>query len=135
MLREMLQCDQRLFEVPHCLSVSRAHGRFDATLPTVYESLVPQLSAKGVVGEPLDLGGQAVGIKPLGGVHNTSVERTPPFLKQASISHILGERMFEGIDELWKEARFIEEFSRLEVSQTRVESGLGQVSNGLQQGQ
>src|SRR5262249_50070353 len=112
-LREMLQRDQRLLEAPHRFAVSRAHGCFAASLLAVHQGLLPQLSAKGVVRELLDLGSQAVGIERLDGLYDTCMERAPSFLEQAPIGHFLRERVLEGVGELWKEARLIEEFRRL----------------------
>ena len=68
-----------------------------------------------MVGEPFELLGQTVGRESLDGVHDVSVEGAPPLLQQAAVGNLMGERVLEGVFEVGKETRFIEELAGLQV--------------------
>ena len=68
--------------------------------------------------------------------HNDmGMQRPPPLLQKAAVGHLVGEGVLEGVRVVRKEARLIEEFGRLQVRQTAVQGVLGQLGNGLHQGQ
>jgi hypothetical protein len=77
-VREMLEGHQTLLKGRYRLLEGRAFGRLGARLPTVAQRLVPDLTPDGMVCQSFDLVGQAVGGKPLDGVDNLGVERSPP---------------------------------------------------------
>jgi hypothetical protein len=64
-LREVLEGDEGLLEAGPRLTVRRPAGRLDPRLPKTAHGLVPHLAVERVVGEPLDLLGQPVGMRDL----------------------------------------------------------------------
>jgi hypothetical protein len=59
----------------------------------------------------------------------------PRARQQRLIGHLLGQGVLEGVGALREEARLVEELGGLEVRQTAMQRRLGQLGNGLQQGQ
>ena len=59
----------------------------------------------------------------------------PRARQQRLIGHLLGQGMLEGVGALREEARLVEELGGLEVRQAAMQRRLGQLGNGLQQGQ
>ena len=70
-----------------------------------------------MVREPLDLGGQAIAIERLDDSHKAGMQRAPPLMQETAIRHFLGERVLEGISQLWVQARLIQEFRLLKVGE------------------
>src|SRR5262249_36849833 len=60
------------------------------------------------------------------------VHNTPPLVWETPIGYLLGKGMVEGVFEVGKEARFVEELRRLQVHQAMVERRFGQLCNGLE---
>ena len=134
-LRQMREGTERLLEGPHGLAVGRpCHGLLPR-LPAVRQGLVPHLAPQGMVGQPFDLLGHPVPSERLQGLDDAGMERPPPLLEQAAVGHLVREGVLEGVFELGKEARLVEELGRLQVRQAAVERLLGHVGNGLEQGQ
>ena len=63
------------------------------------------------------------------------MQRPPPLLEQAAVGHLVRQGVLEGVVLLGEEPRLVEELGRLQVRQTAVQRRLGQLGNGLQQGQ
>ena len=63
------------------------------------------------------------------------MEHPPPLLEQATVGHLVGQGMLEGVDTLGEEVRLIEELGGLEVREATVQRLLGQFGNSLQQRQ
>ena len=103
----------------------------DPGLPAIGHGFVPQFAPHGVVGQPFDLVGEAIGIEPFDGLDNARVQRPSPLLEQAAIGHLMGEGMLKGVLPLGEQARLIEELSSLELSQTAVQRFLREVGDGL----
>ena len=99
------------------------------------EGLVPHLPADGMVGQALDLVRQAVAGERFQGLDDLRMQRPPPLLEQTAVRHLVGQGVLEGVFVLREEAGLIQELGRLEVGQATVQSLLGQLGNGLQQGQ
>ena len=59
----------------------------------------------------------------------------PRARQQRLIGHLLGQGVLEGVGTLRKEARLVEELGGLEVRQAAMQRRLGQLGDGLQQGQ
>ena len=76
--------DQRLLEEGGRLPAA-ARERLGAGLTEIADGLLPQLAPHRVVGEPLDLLGQPVGIERLDGLDDAGVERAPALLEQAPV--------------------------------------------------
>ncbi len=131
-IREMLEGNQRLLKARHRLSKGRARRRFSARLPEVPYRLLPHLSPKGVLGEPVDVLHQAVGIEPLNDLHNAGVQGASALLEQAVVGHLMREGVLEGIVQLGEETRFVEELRRLQMRQARLQCRIGQLCEAVQ---
>jgi hypothetical protein len=108
---------KRLLETGRRLSVGRACEGLGAGLTEVGNRLLPQLAPDGVVGQPLDLFGWALGVKRLDGVDDPGVERAPAVLEHASVGDLGGEHVLEGVLEIREEPRLVEELGGLEVGE------------------
>src|SRR5262249_20349618 len=75
------------------------------------------------------------GIERLDGVDNPAVEQTPPVLEHVAVGNIMGERMLEGVLDIWKEARLVEELGGLEVGEPPANALLGHVRDRVEQRQ
>src|SRR5262245_47325707 len=85
--------------------------------------------------EPLNLLSQTLGIQPLDGLDDPDVERSPSVLQHACVDDLVCERMLEGVLEVRKEARLVEELGSLEVHEAPAEIILWQVCHGEQKGE
>ena len=74
-----------------------------------------KLAAKRVMGEQLSLLDKPIRIQFLNRLDDTTVKPAPPFLKQAAVSDLVRERMFEGVFELGEKTRLIEKLAGLEL--------------------
>ena len=126
---------ERLLEERHRLTERGAVIGLGAGLPAVGHGLVPHLAPQGMVGQAFDLLGHPLGRERLEGLDNAGVEHPPPLLQEAAVGHLVGQGMLEGVLALGKEARLVQELGRLQVRQATVERCLGQLGNGLEQGQ
>src|SRR5262245_5241474 len=88
-----------------------------------------------MVGQPFDLVGQAIGRESFNDLNQPSMKGSPPLLYEPSIGDLMGQGVLEGVFRLGKEARLVEELGGLEVREATVQGGLGQLGDGLQQGQ
>src|SRR5262252_8425267 len=57
---EMLECTERLLEVPHSLTVGGPHHDLLSRLPAVCQSLIPHLALQGMMSQAVDLLGYPV---------------------------------------------------------------------------
>src|SRR6266540_3226978 len=96
-LRLMPQRPERLFEVRHCLSVSRTLYGLLAGLATVSDGFLPDLPAHGVMSQPVDLFCQAVRVQAFDGFHDPGMQRSAPLLEQATVSDLVGEGVLERV--------------------------------------
>ena len=87
----------------------------------------------GVMGQPFDLFEQAVGIESLDGVHDAGMEGALPFLQEAAVGHLMGERVLERVRRAREEPRLVEELGGLEVAEPGLEFFFGEVGNGLEE--
>ncbi len=117
LLREMLQGDQRLLKAPYRFPVGRTRRRFGTGLTTVTQGLLPHLTPEGMVRQPFDLFGQAVGREPFDGFDDPGVEGAPSLTQETAVGHLVREGVLKRVFELGKEARLIEELSRLQVGE------------------
>jgi hypothetical protein len=110
------------------ISMLSSHAR----LPAVTQGLVPHLTPHGVVGQPVDLLGQATGIESLDSLDDAGVEHATSLLEQLPIGHLVGEGVLEGVGMFGEQARLIQKLGGLQVGQAMLENRLGQRSNGVQ---
>ena len=78
----------------------RARERLGAGLAEIGHGLVPHLAPEGVVGQPLDLLGEPVGVESLDRLDDPRVEAAPALLEQAAVGHLVGQGVLEGVLEL-----------------------------------
>jgi hypothetical protein len=65
--------------------------------------------------------GQPVGRQRLQGRHYAGVQYPPPLLEEATVGHLVGEGVLEGVLPLGEQACLIEELGPLELRQTAVQ--------------
>ena len=85
--------------------------------------------------QAFDLLGHPLGRERLEGLDQARVQYPPPFQQEAVVGHLVRQGMFKGVFRLGEQAGLIQELRRLEVRQATVQRRLGQVRNGLQQGE
>ena len=91
-------------------------------LPEVRDGLVPGFAPERVVGEPLDVLGEPVGIQRARWPSTMPAwSAPPPVLEQAPVGHLVGERVLEGVLEIGKRLRLVQELRRLEAGQARAQ--------------
>ena len=133
--REMSQALQRLLEVRDRLlsggAARRLSCRPDEDSPRPFPTARPER----VVRQPLDLLGQTIRIECLDRLHDPGMERAPPLLEQAAVGDLVGERVLEGVFEVGEQARLVEELRRLKLGEAASELVLGQIGDGLEQGE
>ena len=71
------------------------------------------------MGEQLSLLDKPIRIQFLNRLDDTTVKPAPPFLEQAAVSDLVGERVFEGVFELGEKTRLIEKLAGLEAARGR----------------
>jgi len=86
-LGKMDECGKRLLEVRNRISVGRPCEGLGPGLAEVGHRLVPELAPKSMLGQPLDVLGQPVGIEPLEGFHDSAIERPSPILEPRGRRH------------------------------------------------
>ena len=99
----MAERGQRLLEAGHGLPIARARPPWRRPGAGTHR-LVPQLAPQGVVGQPLDVLGQPVGVEPLDGLHDPRVQRAAPLVQQAAVGDLVGQRVLERVLELGEQA-------------------------------
>src|SRR5262249_47416645 len=114
-LGELCQGRQRLLKILYGFTVCRAREGLGASLPAVGECLVPHLAPQGVVGELLDVFGEAVSRELGDGFDDLGVEHTSPLLEQTTVGYLVGEGVLEGVFTLGEEPRLIEKLGRLQA--------------------
>jgi hypothetical protein len=84
-----------------------------------------------MLGQPLCLLGQTVGIEPFAGRDDAGMESTSSLQQETAVGHLVGEGVLEGVFELGEEAGFVEELGGLQVAEPAAQLLLGQLHNGL----
>src|SRR5262249_4782426 len=98
----------------------------------IFETLVPKLGPRGVVGETVNVLGEAIGIPSLDGVHDPSVQLSARILQHAAVCHFVGQRMLEGVLGIWIEAGLVEDLRGLQVPESAPKRLVRQVSDRLE---
>jgi hypothetical protein len=78
-----------------------------------------------VVGQPLHVLGQAVGVQCLDGLHNLPMYGTPPLVEQAAVGDLVRERVLEGVFEIGEQRRLVQELRGLQPPQPLPQRVLG----------
>ena len=124
-----------LLEGGHRLAERGAVVGPGAGLLAVGDSPVPHLTPQGMVRQAFDLLGHPLGREGLEGLDQSRVQHPPPLQQQAAIGYLVRQGVFEGVFRLGEQARLIQKFRRLQKCQAAVQRRLGQVRNGLEQGE
>ena len=86
-----------------------------------------------MVGQPLDVLGQAVRVERLDRRRRCDRVGAPPFLEQAAVRHVVGQRVLERVLRLGIEADGVEQLGRLEPREGRLKLAVRQIGDGPQQ--
>ena len=121
----MLEGYERLLKAGHRLPVGGLRGRLGSCLPKVEAGLCPALASEGMMGEPVDLVGEAVTREGFQRLHDLCMQHPPPLQEEAAIGHLVREGVLKGVLALGKEPGLVEELGRLEVGQAAMQVGLG----------
>jgi hypothetical protein len=128
---QMLECCQRLLEVPYGFAVRRpCHGPCPC-LARVGVGFVPHLTPKGMMCQFLDLLNQLITAECVQNLDNLRMEGPSPFLEQTTVCNLMCQGVFEGIDAFGEQAGFVEEFRCLEMRETLIEGRFRQLGNGV----
>ena len=84
------------------------------------------------MGEPLDLLAQPVGIESLDRFDDSRVECAPAVGEDASVRHLVRQRVFEGVFELGEEVGLVQELRGLELGEVASKLVMGHVGDRLQ---
>ncbi len=133
LLGEMLRGDQCLLKGRHRLPERRARHGLAPCLPVIQQRLVPDLAPEGMVGQAVNMVGQAVACERLKGLDDPRVQHPPPLWEQTAVRHLVGQRVLEGVGVFRDEVGLVEELGRLEVSEAVVHGCLRHLGNRLQQ--
>jgi hypothetical protein len=104
-LGQIRQGHQGLLEEDRRLAVGGPGERLGAGLSKVRHGLVPHLAPERVVGQPLDVLAQSVGMEALDRLHDPGVEGAPPILQETAVGHVVGQGVLEGVLEVGEGAR------------------------------
>jgi hypothetical protein len=76
--------------------------------------LCPHLTPERVVGQALNVLGESLRVASLDGLDRPGVESTSALLQEASIRHLVSQRVLERVLDIGEQARLVEELGRLE---------------------
>ena len=124
---------ERLLEELHGLAVGRLRHGLLSGLPAVRQGFVPDLTPQGMVCQALNLFGHPVSGELFQGLDDARMEHPPPLLQEATVGHLVGQGMFEGIVEPGRDASR-RGTRRPEGARGRGAALLGQLGNGHQKG-
>jgi len=108
---------ERRLQVGNGLAIGSPRQSPEPRLAEIGDRLLPQLSAQGVMGQPLGLLGEVLGREPLDGLGDAGVQGALPVVEQPLVRHLVSERVLERVLEVRKEPGLVEELGRLEVGQ------------------
>ena len=63
------------------------------------------------------------------------MQHPPLFLEEAAVGYLLGEGVLEGVDQLRKQTRFVQELGVLKMHETQAEGLFRQLPHGMEEGQ
>jgi hypothetical protein len=91
--REMGERGKSALEMRDGLTDRGTSDGLGGGFPQARDRLLPLLASEGMVGEALDVLDTAIGIEMLDGVRDSRVQDPPPFLKEAGVGDVVGERV------------------------------------------
>src|SRR5215510_3143539 len=120
-------------EIPHRFGVSRTQQRFAPSLPQISDGLVPNLTLDSVMGAPLDLGAQGIWGEPLERLEDSPVQLATSILRKAFIRDLVGERVLEGVLEVWRDSRLVKKLHRLKLVEAAPQGIVALIGHRAQQ--
>jgi hypothetical protein len=132
-LRQCREDTQCLLEPGPGVLERRPRGRLRSGLTEIVHRLLRQLGPHGVVGEPLDLLVEAIPVERLDRRDDPRVKLAPALLQQATVCHVVRERVLERVLEVRKQTGLVEELGRLESVESATERLVWQVGGRLEQ--
>ena len=76
---------------------------------------------------------QPVGVEPLDGLRDLTMERAPPVLKETPVGDVVGQGVLERVLKVREESCLVEELGGLEVGQASAETLFGSLGDGLEE--
>jgi hypothetical protein len=122
---------QRLLVSVGGLTVRRLGKRPRAGLLPIPHRLLPQLPLGRVVRETLGVLAEPIRVDRLRGIDDPRMQGPPSFQEQAPVGDVVGQGVLEGVFEVRKEARLVQELSSLEVRESLAQAVFGYVRDGL----
>src|SRR5262249_31401324 len=113
--------------------VSRTQQRFAPSLPQISDGLVPNLTLDSVMGAPLDLGAQGIWGEPLERLEDSPVQLATSILRKAFIRDLVGERVLEGVLEVWRDSRLVKKLHRLKLVEAAPQGIVALIGHRAQQ--
>src|SRR5262249_2617217 len=117
---------QRLFEALDGFPISTATHRLVPSPTKVGNRLVLLLGSERMVGEMIDLLGEAIRVGLLDSVDDPRVEEASTFLEQATVCDLVGQGVLERVLEIGEEAPLVQELGRLKVREVAANTRLVQ---------
>jgi hypothetical protein len=88
-----------------------------------------------MVGEPFDLFCEPVRVQTFDGLQDPAMQGAPALLEEAAVGDLVGEAVLEGVGEIREETGLVQELGGLEVREAAAQGLLGQVRDGLEEGE
>ena len=114
-LRQPLEDDKRLLEPDPGIRERRPRGRLLPGLPEILHRLFPQLPLDGVMGESFYLLAKAIRVQPFQRPDDPCVKLAAALLQQSAVRDLVRECVLEGVLEIWKEPRLVNELGGLQA--------------------
>src|SRR2546430_4220385 len=83
----------------------------------VVDRFLPELTAEGVVSEPLEMLGEAVGIERLDCLRESGMEQSSAIVEQAPVGDVVSQRVLERDLDIREEGELVEELCGLQASE------------------
>ena len=86
-----------------------------------------------MVRQSFDVLAQPIRVEALDRVHDLAVEIAPPVLEETAVGHVVSQSMLEGVLEVRKDARLVQELTSLQARDRGVQVVVGMLGNRLKQ--
>jgi hypothetical protein len=132
-LGQLPEHSERLLEERDRLAVGRAGRRPLARLAQVLDRFIAKIAASRVMGQLFEVFVQAIGVEPLDRADQGGVQRAPPIFQEASVCHVVCQRVLEGVLELRNDAGFVDELGALQALEATPEGVLRKVGERFEE--
>src|SRR5262245_36381731 len=114
-VRKMAERHERLLQAGCRLAVVRPGKSLGPGLAQGRYRIVPDATAERVVGELFDVLGQTLVVQRRERVGDVTMKRAAALVEEAAVRHVVGQGVPEGVLDVWKELRLVEELAGLEM--------------------